>query len=197
MQRTQHAAGTVSGQVKGKGLAVKAALHDQVVHKMQRLDKYLDRLQTIDVELCREKTRDSAHQNQVDATAHVPGRTIRVTTSNADMYAAIDEAVDKLYRQLNRKKERMKSHHGGKPAEILPPLTETDEAIEIEDRNGDEAVIHLERVEVMPEFEDEAIEQFEARGGSFYVFLNARNERINVLYRRDDGSYCLVEPRVG
>src|SRR5438270_4124391 len=122
MKSARQTGSGVSIQVKGKGLPVTQALREQVTYKMKRLDKYLDRLQTIEVELCHEKTRESIHQNQVEATAHVPGRTIRVTTSNADMYAAIDEAVDKLYRQLNRKKERMKAHHFTKPAEILPPL---------------------------------------------------------------------------
>lgn len=196
MKSLEESSTGITVQVKGKGLPVTQALRDQVRSKMRRLDKYLDRLQSIDVELCHEKTRESSRQNQVEATARVPGRTIRVATSNADMYAAIDEAVDKLYRQLNRKKERMKAHHGVKPAEILPPLLESDEATELDERDEDEAVIHLERLEVMPQFEDEAIDQFELRGGGFYVFLNARNERINVLYRRDDGSYGLIEPRV-
>lgn len=194
------AEGTSSGvqvQVKGKGLPVTQALRDQVRGKMQRLDKYLDRLQTIEVELCHEKTRESSRQNQVDAIAHVPGRTLRVSTSSADMYAAIDEAVDKLYRQLNRKKERMKSHHGTKPAEILPPLPVEDVTNELEAQEEDGPIIRVERLDVMPEFEDEAVEQLNAQGLSFYVFLNARNERINVLYRREDGSYGLIEPRAG
>jgi putative sigma-54 modulation protein len=184
-------------QVKGKGLPITQALRDQVTQKMHRLDKYLDRLQSIEVELCHENTRESSRQNQVEATARVPGRTLRVATASADMYAAIDEAVDKLYRQLNRKKERMKAHHGVKAAEILPPLLESDEVTELDERQNGEAVIHLEQLEVMPEFEDEAVEQLELRGGAFYVFLNARNERINVLYRREDGSYGLIEPRLG
>jgi putative sigma-54 modulation protein len=47
-----------------------------------------------------------------------------------------------------------------------------------------------------PQFEDEAVEQMEALGHAFYVFLNARNEQVNVLYRRKDGAYGLIEPRV-
>src|SRR5438270_12511201 len=106
MKRSAQTSGSVSVQVKGRGMTVTPAIHDQVVSKMQRLDKYLDRLQTIDVELCKENTRSVEHQHQVEVSARVPGRTIRVTTNNAEIYAAVDEAVDKLYRQLNRKKER-------------------------------------------------------------------------------------------
>jgi putative sigma-54 modulation protein len=172
-------------------------MHDQVVSKMQRLDRYLDRLQTIDVELCKERTRAIEHQNQVEVSARVPGRTIRVATNNADMLAAVDEAVDKLYRQLNRKKERMKDHHGVKPAEILPPTAEVDVEVDDDIETAGGTTLHVETVEVTPLFEDEAIDEMDALGRPFLVFLNARNERINVLYRRDDGTIALIEPRVG
>lgn len=194
MKRTNNTAGGVSIQVKGKGLTVNDAVHEQVVHKMQRLDKYLDRLQRIEVELAHENVRDSGQQNQVQAVAHVPGRTLRVATVNADLYAAIDEAVDKLYRQLNRTKERMKSH---KAAKILPPMTDAEMAAETPLDSEREPIIHVERLDVEPMFEDEAIQEMEEQRRSFYVFLNARNERVNVLYRRQDGSYALIEPRAG
>ena len=125
----------------------------------------------------------------------MPGRTIRVTTNNAEIYAAVDEAVDKLYRQLNRKKERMKDHHGIKPAEMLPPVSDDGTDDDLETLDG--AALHVERVEVSPLFEDEAIEEMDSQRRPFLVFLNARNERINVLYRREDGSYALIEPRAG
>jgi putative sigma-54 modulation protein len=176
-------------------MTVTQAMHDQVVNKMQRLDKYLDRLQSIDVELCKEHTRATTDKNQVEVIAHVPGHVMRVTTSDADMIAAVDEAVDKLYRQLNRTKERMKAHHGVKPAEVLALPSEVEPELETETAEG--VPLHIERLEINPLFEDEAIEELENQRRGFYVFLNARNERINVLYRREDGSYALIEPRAG
>jgi putative sigma-54 modulation protein len=195
MKKGHHTPGGVNVEVKGKNLALTPALHDQVVNKMQRLDKYLDRLNTIEVELCTEKTREAAHHNMVDVTAHVHGRTVRARTINADMYAAVDEAVDKLYRQLNRTKERMKSHHGNKAGEAL--LQGEDSVGSEFAPNGEppiEAEIRVERLDVKPMFEDEAVDELEEGGRSFYVFLNARNEQVNVLYRHADGSYGLIEP---
>src|SRR5436305_3919399 len=137
MKKVHHTHGEVSVQVSGKNLAVTPALRDQVVHKMQRLDKYLDRLNVIDVELRTEKTRDADQHNHVDATAHVAGRTIRVSTVHGDMYAAIDEAVDKLVRRLNRQKERMKSHHGSPRSEQPEePMVETSAEDEIGPSRG-------------------------------------------------------------
>jgi putative sigma-54 modulation protein len=192
MKRAERTSAGVSVQIKGNGVSVKPELHDLVSSKMQRLSKYLDRLQTVDVELLHEKTRDSAHQNSVEVTAHVPGRTLRVRTTNADMQAAVDEAVDRLYRQLNRTKERMKAHHFTKPSEMVPL-----EQPEPEDTVPPNPVLHVERVDLEPQFEDEAIEELDLQQRPFYVFMNARDEQINVVYRRPDGSYGLIEPRVG
>src|SRR5437588_12443897 len=107
-------AGRVPGEVrvhlKGRNLGVTEAIRAQVEHKMSRLYKYLDRLQSIDVELWTEKTREAGLHHHVEASTHVAGKMMRVATTQPDLYAAVDEAVDRLYRQLNRRKERLKSH---------------------------------------------------------------------------------------
>jgi putative sigma-54 modulation protein len=113
------------------------------------------------------------------------------------MHAAIDEAVDKLYRQLNRTKERLKGHHSSKLAELLDSTSADATEPSGLAEEVEAPVIHIERLEVKPQFEDEAIEELDAQGRAFYVFLNARNEQVNVLYRRADGSYALIEPRAG
>lgn len=193
MKRDRVTGEGVRVEVKGKNLAVTPALRDQVMGKMRKLDRYLDRLSTIEVELSTEKTKSASHHNCVEATSHVRGRPIRVHTVNADMYAAVDEAVDKLYRQLNRTKERMKSHAGTRFAEV----TDVEEAESTVDVEESEHEIRLERVTLEPIFEDEAVGELESGDRPFYVFVNARNERISVLYRHADGSYGLIEPVLG
>jgi putative sigma-54 modulation protein len=189
----------LSVHVKGRNMTVTPALHDQVVRKMGKLERYHDRLQSIDVELQTEKTHDAASQNCVEATTYVRGKTLRVTSIHEDMHAAIDEAVDKLYRQLNRQKERMKSHHASKLSESLPGAKSeslAEEPLEGDTvaPNGRESGLRIERLDVEPQFEEDAIEAMEALGHDFYVFLNARNERFSVLYRRSDGGYGVIEP---
>lgn len=194
MKKARHPGGEVAVHVKGKNLTVTPALHDQVVRKMARLDKYLDRLQEIEVELCTEKTRDLDEQCHVEATTRVAGRTIRVTGTDGEMYAAVDQVVDKLYRRLNRHKERLKAHTGSKLAE-MPVVSEAP----LGEEPAAERVpsIRPERLTVDPMFEDEAVDELEASKRDFLVFINARSEQINVLYRRADGDYGLVEPRLG
>jgi putative sigma-54 modulation protein len=198
VKRSHGLPGQVNVRVKAKNITLAPALREQVVAKMQRLDRYLDRLQEIEVELSTESTREAGRHNRVDATAHVLGRTIRVTATDSEMHAAIDEAVDKLYRQLNRKKERVKTHHGMKLSEALPTdsfahlaASESEPGL-----NGDEPMIRIERLDMKPEFEEEAIERLETEGYAFYVFLNARDEKVNVLYRLPDGGYGLIQPMI-
>jgi putative sigma-54 modulation protein len=197
MKATNGTGGRVDVTVKGNHLVVTQALRDAVVQKMGNLDRYFSRLQSIDVELCSEKTRESSLHNRVEATTHIAGRSIRVTASHEDMYAAIDDAVDKLHRSLNRLKERSTSHGGARILDVVA-TTETpqlDEERNLALRSGDSPVFTYERVEVQPLFEDDAIAELNEAGLSFYVFLNARSESVNVLYRHADGTYGIIEPR--
>jgi putative sigma-54 modulation protein len=198
MKRTRHTGGEVSVHVKGRNLTVTPALNDQVVRKMERLDKYLDRLQEIDVELWMEKTRDLDQQCHVEATTRVAGRTLRVSGCDGEMYAAVDQVVDKLYRRLNRHKERLKAHSGSKLAELPVAVEESlDESARDERSEERPPAIRTERLALDPMFEDEAVDELEAGNRDFLMFINARTEQVNVLYRRPDGDYGLVEPRVG
>lgn len=181
-------AGEIDIHVKGKGLSVTPALRDLVERKMSRLDKYHDRLQSVDVELIHEKTRATDQQNAVDVVARVPGQTIRVQAAAAEIHAAVDEAVDKMYRHLNRKKERQKAHHGSSTAEVMAPGEEEPVAT---------ARITVERPLVEPLSEEDAVEMLEESGRALYVFLNARSQQVNIVYRREDGGYAVIEPRVG
>jgi putative sigma-54 modulation protein len=198
MKKAGREVGTVDVQVKGKNTPVTADLRKLVVQKMRRLDKYLDKLQQIEVELSTEQTKLADHHNHVEATTRVAGRTIRVTADDDEMYAAVDQIVDKLYRQLNRHKERMKSHHSTKGRDAFAESGKISSEPEPEPLfSAGEPAIHIETLEVKPQFEEEAALELEALGRDFYVFLNARNEQVNVIYRRGDGSYGLIEPYVG
>lgn len=181
-------------RVKARNFPLTEALEKQVEQKMGRLDKYLDRLQGIDVVLWTEQSKEADRHNHVEATARIGGRKVHVTAMKSDMYAALDETVDKMYRQLNRTKERLKSHHGSRLAEVLPgeEMESADETIY--DDAADPSVVKVKRFEMKPQFEDEAIAEMETLGHSFYVFLNADSERVNVVYRRKDGDYGLIDP---
>ncbi|GAC1445577.1 MAG: ribosome-associated translation inhibitor RaiA [Chloroflexota bacterium] len=198
MKKAHHTSGGVSVHVKGKNITITPALHDQVIHKMEKLDRYLDRLTSIEVELATEHTKDSNQHNHVEATTHVLGRLIRVKNDDEDMYAAIDGTVDKLYRQLNRQKERLKDHHSGRRDGLLS-VTDADAELvadEVTTEENADPQIFVTHLEVKPQFDDEAVAELIASGKVFHVFLNAQNEQVNVVYKRDGGAFGLIEPRV-
>lgn len=179
-------------RVKARNFPLTDALESQVVAKLGRLDKYLDRLRGIDVVLWTESSKEADRHNHVEVTGHAGSRRVHATATAADMYAAVDEVVDKMYRQLNRAKERLKSHHGTRIADaVVPEEAALEPFIE---ESQDAAIVKVKRFEMKPQFEDEALAEMETLGHSFYVFLNAANERVNVVYRRKDGHYGLIDP---
>ena len=196
MTKGQRAVEAVHVYVKGVRYMVTPPIREHVTRKMQRLQKYLDRLSTIEVELSEEPTREAARRFHVEVTASAQGKTLRVSCSDGEVKAAVDEAVDKLYRQLNRQKERMKAHGRVKLAEATPTLLmeESSELVEPAEQ-AEVPVLRIETIDAKPQFEDEAVAELEARGKDFYVFLNAQSEQINVIYRDSAGLYALVQPR--
>jgi putative sigma-54 modulation protein len=121
-------------------------------------------------------------------TVRVRGKILRAEERTEDMFASIDAVLDKMYRQIARykgkRKDRMQT-----VAEGLP-VTGQDEEVQGE-------IVRVKRFELLPMVPEEAIEQMELLGHSFYVFLNADEDAVNVVYRRGDGNYGLLQPELG
>jgi putative sigma-54 modulation protein len=124
--------------------------------------------------------------------------TIEACEETNDMYAAIDAVVDKVGRQMRKYKTRlMKKHRPRK--DIVQHLEEhvlEQEPVDVDDDEdgAHHPVVRSERYPVKPMFVDEAVLQLEMSTRQFLVFLNARSSRMNVLYRRKDGDFGLIEP---
>lgn len=185
--------------VTGRHMPVTEPLERYAVAKLGHLERYLGRLTEIKVVLSSEKSRRATLRNVAEARAVVRGRVIRAQVADADMYAAIDALVDKLHLQLTRLKERTRTHkHGADAAAEKPePLQEGEgvgeEAVDDEEA-GREGIVRIKQFAMKPMFSDEAIDAMEELGHAFYVFLNAETEQVNVLYRRRDGAFGLIEP---
>jgi putative sigma-54 modulation protein len=101
------------------------------------------------------------------------------------MFASIDAVLDKMYRQIARYKGK-RQDRWQTAAEVLP-IEEPEEELVGE-------IVRIKRFDVRPMAPEEAIEQMELLGHSFYIFLNADEDALNVVYRRDDGNYGLLQP---
>ena len=119
---------------------------------------------------------------------------MRVEEEDADLYAAIDRAVDRLETQVKRFRERRyvgKRHsYQGPP----PPEVRDLEALRKPEEEEGPRIVRVKRFEMKPMDPEEAAFQMEALGHSFFVFRNAKTDEINVIYRRKDGNYGLIEP---
>ncbi len=169
--------------VKGRNLEITDALRQYAEEKLGRLTKYLEQIVSASVVLSVEK-----HRHLAEVTLRVRELTIRAEESTGDLYSSIDLVAEKLERQILRYKERIVGH--GARATVR----ETREA-EGEARTEDgPRVVKTKRFAVKPTGIAEAVMQMDLLGHSFYVFRNARTEEVNVLYRRRDGNYGLIEP---
>jgi putative sigma-54 modulation protein len=103
------------------------------------------------------------------------------------MFASIDAVLDKMYRQIARYKGKRRDrwHSAAETLPIEEPVEET----------GGE-IVRIKRFDVRPMSQEEAIEQMELLGHSFYIFLNADEDALNVVYRRADGNYGLLQPQL-
>jgi putative sigma-54 modulation protein len=162
-------------------------LEDYIDQKVEKLDRYLPSIDEARVDLSVENTRNAAHSQVAQLTVRVRGKILRAEERTQDIFASIDAVLDKMYRQIARYKGRRKNRFQA-AAEPLP-IEEP-----IEEEVGE--IVRVKRFDLLPMLTEEAIEQMELLGHSFYVFLNADEDAVNVIYKRGDGNYGLLQPQL-
>ncbi len=172
--------------VSGKNFEVSDHLKEYVERKIGRLDRKLPTLTEARVELTLENTKNAAQSQVGQVTLRNNGTILRGEERSSDFAASVDAVSDKLLKQIERyKTKRQRNRVQGE----REPLTE-----EVE--TSEPGVVRVKRFRVPPISEEEAIEQMELLGHNFYVFFNRDRSAINVLYRRNDGSYGVIEPEM-
>jgi len=176
--------------VRGKKIHVGTDLEAYIAEKLGRIDHVLPSVIEAKVEISRETAKDPSNRYVVQVTVNSNGTLIR-----ADLNAAIDAAVDVIRRQARRYKERfyLKHKRSDRHKRELPPSVESLPVAE--DRLPDN-VVRSKSFSVKMMTPSEATEQMELLGHDFFIFVNARSNQVNVLYRRKDGYYGLIEPDI-
>ena len=169
------------------------ALKAYAEEKLDRLKKYIDEPIVAQVYLTVEKK--IRHIAEISLTAK--GITIKAAEATNDMYAAIDAVVDKMERQLRRYKERLKEHKPTADNNRGRQAQKSIVAAESIDQQQEPVVIRSEPISIKPMSVDEAVMQMDLMHKDFLVFTDAATEGINVIYRRKDGNYGLIEPAKG
>ena len=178
-----------------RNMEVTKRINDYVTKKISKLDRFLTDIDEVKVDLDFVKSaRSSADRQVAQITLHGKGYTLRTEERADDIFAAIDAAVEKMQRQIERfKGKRARGRGDGTPASGL-----VDETAESEEAEEAPVIARHKQFTLIPMDEMEAIEQMNMLGQeNFFVFYNANTNTINVLYRRRDGTYGLIEPLIG
>lgn len=169
--------------VRGRNVDVTNALKEYVEKRVGKLDKFLDGVEDINVVLVVE-----GDSHKVEVTIPVNGMILRGEEATADMYASIDLVVEKLEKQIERYKGKLaRRRNSGDQKNVYTGYTPADE-------DEGPRVVKTKRFAIKPMPVDEAVLQMNLLGHSFYVFSNADTEQVNVVYKRKDGNYGLIEP---
>jgi putative sigma-54 modulation protein len=187
---------TVRVEINARNIEVDERLRDYVTKKAAKLDRYLDTIEEVQVDLDYRKAARSAADRQVaQLTVRGKGILLRAENRADDIYAAFDETLDKIERQAERYKgKHWRSRGDGRSAAQVAldaPSTEPD--------TGElgPAVVRRKRFPLTPMDEGEAIEQMILLSHEdFFVFMNSTTGMVNVLYRRRDGALGLIEPEI-
>lgn len=174
--------------VRGKNIEITAALREYLEKKLSKIEKFTDHPVNAQVNLYVERGR-----HIVEVTAGLNGLLLRGEEATPDMYASIDLVADKLEKQVQKYRARLRRRKESASvdevaaAKVLPEVD--DASTELEGK-----VVKTKRFPVKPLTVDEAIMQMELVSHDFYVFVNSDTNKVNVVYRRHDGDYGLLEP---
>ncbi len=173
-----------------KDLELTDRIHDYVIKKVGKLERFLNDIGECRVDLSYAKTARNASDRYIaQITIRGKGFILRSEERSDNMFAAIDATVDKMTRQI----DRFKGKHWRK--RVGEPETEATPVVEDVEEEAAPLIVRRKTFNLEPMHEDEALEQLILLGhDAFFVFYNVENERVNVLYRRRDGSYGLIDP---
>lgn len=176
--------------IHGHDVDITPRLQSYVERKVGRLDRYLPNIREVQVDLSEERSNKSADRQVAQITVrHQRGTILRAEERTDDLFSAVDLVVDKMYRQIERYKGKRRRR------ETQDKFADYETAIELEESDlASGSVIRRKRFSIVPMHEEEAIEQMELLGHDFFVFVNAETGMVNVVYRRRDDNYGLLEP---
>ena len=176
-------------EVKGRNVEVNDSIRRYAEDKLDKIEKQLPEPTQIEVELTLETNPSIADDHIAEATVWTKGSTLRVRERSAGFEASIDQLADKLERQVKRYREKRRRHRGTPPPEAAIPH----DAVPMD---GEPHIVKSKRFPVKPMNPEEAVLQLELVGHDFFVFQNAETMDVNVVYRRRDGSFGLIEPQL-
>jgi putative sigma-54 modulation protein len=175
--------------IRGRNIEITDALKDYTTKRLSKLEKYIDDARTAQVALSLE-----GEDHKVEVTIPLNGLILRGEVTAEDMYSAIDMVVEKLEKQIEKHKTKLYKRQRGSG---LKQLAEEEARPVVSSKTKDfdrYNVVRTKRFALKPMDEEEAIMQMCLLGHNFFMFFNSSSDEINVVYKRMDGNYGLIEP---
>lgn len=168
--------------ISGRNIEITDGLKDAVIEKIGKLERYFTEDTEAKITLSVEKDRQ-----KIEVTIPVKGSTIRAEQTSTDMYVSIDLVEETIERQLKKYKTRLTAREQA--------ASFTDSYIDEDYEESSEIrIVKTKRFGIKPMNAEEACLQMELLGHSFYVFCNDQTDEVNVVYKRKDGAFGLIEP---
>jgi putative sigma-54 modulation protein len=183
-------------QITGKNLDIPPAVRDYITRKLGKVDRYLPNILSFEVVAAEEQTRSPDQRFIVQVTINNNGTLLRGEERGLDLYTATDKVSEVLGRQIEHYKGKLPYSKKRATPSIRTNTTEVTTAVEAEAEDETEAgprVVKTKRFNVKPMSLDEAVDQMELLGHDFFLFFNPDDNRMNLLYKRKDGNYGLIE----
>lgn len=179
--------------VRGENIEVTPALRTYVENKVSKIEKYFDEVPEANVHVNLKVYSD--RHGKAEVTIPLPNLVLRAEETSPDLYGSIDLVSDKLERQMrkyltkvNRKFRRTNNQEDFQP--VNPELLEGDKE---DDTDSNLSIVRTKRFDLKPMNAEEAVLQMEMLGHDFFVFLDGETDSTNIVYKRDDGDYGLIE----
>lgn len=167
--------------VTGRNLEITPALRDYAEKKIAKFERYLSNITEAIVTLSIQK-----YQHKAEVLIKANGYMIQAEGITGEIYSSIDEVVEKLEKQIKKYKEKINSHRKGENKSSSIQSTTSSEK--------EPRIIKIKRFDIKPMSPEEAAMQMELLDKNFFVFENERTGQMNVIYKRNDGNYGLIEP---
>ena len=179
--------------ISGKNIEVTPGLKDAIEQKLGKLERYFTPETEINVTLSVEKGRQ-----KIEVTIPVKGNIIRSEQTSNDMYVSIDLVEEIIERQLRKYKNKLVARNQGHPPSYAPSgnsfRIEFFDSEEETTEDDEVRIVRTKKFGIKPMFPEDACVQMELLGHNFFVFSNAETDEVNVVYKRKDGSFGLIEP---
>ena len=182
--------------IHGRQLNVTSAIENYIKKKIGRLDRYLPSVNEARVEVTKEQTGQSKQRYTVQVTLHDSGgQILRGEERDAELSSAVDLVVDKMHRQIGRfkGKSKRKGRANRMPSE---DMWAEDASLDWDEEENNRDVVRVKHFMMSPMNVEEAIDQMELLGHTFFVYYDMDEGGINVVYRRHDGKYGLIIPEL-